>query len=178
MGSAVWESPNLREWSIWQENAWDFFEYLGVNRIVLKRILTLNPLTWKIWWANNASRWQMGLNSAFKGLKKLLGWLGWVVLSEEGCGLSRTWQYTHGLIKTGNFVGFWSKCMLLKEVWAPESYCTRTPTLFCESKCPSRQELQPHTLRLICAATSPSYPWSVQPKHSYSGVPVILPDHW
>jgi len=32
--------------------------------------LTLNPLTWKIWWApNNASRWQMGFNSAFKGLK-------------------------------------------------------------------------------------------------------------
>jgi hypothetical protein len=31
--------------------------------------LTLNPLTWKIWWApNNASKWQTGLNSAFKGL--------------------------------------------------------------------------------------------------------------
>ena len=33
--------------------------------------LTLNPLTWKIRWApNNASRWQMGLNSAFRGLTK------------------------------------------------------------------------------------------------------------
>jgi len=32
--------------------------------------LTLNPLTWKIWWApNNASKWQMGFNSAFKGLR-------------------------------------------------------------------------------------------------------------
>jgi hypothetical protein len=31
--------------------------------------LTLNPLTCRIWWApNNASRWQMGFNSAFKGL--------------------------------------------------------------------------------------------------------------
>ena len=31
--------------------------------------LTLNPLTWKIFWApNNASKWQMGFNSAFKGL--------------------------------------------------------------------------------------------------------------
>jgi hypothetical protein len=31
--------------------------------------LTLKPLTWKIWWApNNANRWQMGFNSAFKGL--------------------------------------------------------------------------------------------------------------
>ena len=31
--------------------------------------LTLIPLTCRIWWApNNASRWQMGFNSAFKGL--------------------------------------------------------------------------------------------------------------
>ena len=31
--------------------------------------LTLNPLTCKIWWAlNNVTRWQMGFNSAFKGL--------------------------------------------------------------------------------------------------------------
>jgi len=33
------------------------------------QILTLNPLTWRIWWApNNASRWQIGFNSAFVGL--------------------------------------------------------------------------------------------------------------
>jgi len=33
--------------------------------------LTLNPLTWRIWWApNNASRWQMGFNSAFKVLSE------------------------------------------------------------------------------------------------------------
>jgi hypothetical protein len=31
--------------------------------------LTLILLTWRIWWApNNASKWQIGLNSAFKGL--------------------------------------------------------------------------------------------------------------
>jgi len=35
-----------------------------------KWVLTLNPLTWKIWWApNNASKWQMGFNPAYKGLK-------------------------------------------------------------------------------------------------------------
>jgi hypothetical protein len=34
--------------------------------------LTLNLLTWKVWWApNNASRWQMGFNSSFKGLSIL-----------------------------------------------------------------------------------------------------------
>jgi hypothetical protein len=32
--------------------------------------LALILLTWRIWWApNNANRWQMGFNSAFKGLK-------------------------------------------------------------------------------------------------------------
>ena len=32
--------------------------------------LTLILLTWRIWWApNNASKWQMGFNSEFKGLK-------------------------------------------------------------------------------------------------------------
>jgi hypothetical protein len=32
--------------------------------------LTLILLTWRIWWApNNTSKWQMGFNSAFKGLK-------------------------------------------------------------------------------------------------------------
>jgi len=31
--------------------------------------LTLILLTWRIWWVpNNASRWQMGFNSTFKGL--------------------------------------------------------------------------------------------------------------
>jgi len=32
-------------------------------------ILTLILLTWRKWWTpNNASKWQMGFNSAFKGL--------------------------------------------------------------------------------------------------------------
>ena len=35
----------------------------------LTRRLTLILLTWRIWWAsNNASRWQMGFSSAFKGI--------------------------------------------------------------------------------------------------------------
>ena len=33
--------------------------------------VTLILLTWRIWWAsNNANRWQMGFNLAFKGLKQ------------------------------------------------------------------------------------------------------------
>jgi hypothetical protein len=36
--------------------------------------LTLILLTWRIWWApNNVSRWQMGFNSAFKGLTLYFG---------------------------------------------------------------------------------------------------------
>jgi len=39
------------------------------DKCVLCECLTLNPLTWKIWWAHNkASKWQMGFNSTFKGL--------------------------------------------------------------------------------------------------------------
>jgi hypothetical protein len=34
--------------------------------------LTLILLMWRIWWANNASKWQMGFNSAFKGLKVIV----------------------------------------------------------------------------------------------------------
>jgi hypothetical protein len=36
----------------------------------LKDAFTLILLTWRIWWAsNNSSRWQIGFNSAFKGLR-------------------------------------------------------------------------------------------------------------
>ena len=37
-------------------------------RTLLVAVLTLILLTWRIWWANNASRWQVGFNSEFKGL--------------------------------------------------------------------------------------------------------------
>jgi len=37
--------------------------------LVIKYYLTLNLLMWRIWWApNNASKWQVGFNSAFKEL--------------------------------------------------------------------------------------------------------------
>ena len=45
--------------------------FVGVFRIffLFRNSLTRILLTWRIWWAsNNASRWQMGFNSAFKGL--------------------------------------------------------------------------------------------------------------
>jgi len=36
-------------------------------------VSTLNPLTWRIWRApNNAGRWQIGFDSAFKGLMSIL----------------------------------------------------------------------------------------------------------
>ena len=45
---------------------------LTVHNILYKlKCLTLILLTWRIWWAsNNASRWKIGFNSAFKELKK------------------------------------------------------------------------------------------------------------
>jgi len=41
---------------------------LGDQGCSLKDYLTLTLLTWKMWWdPNNARKWQMGFNSAFKG---------------------------------------------------------------------------------------------------------------
>ena len=42
---------------------------LYIFTVTCVHTLTLYQLTWRIWWApNNASKWQMGFNSAFKGL--------------------------------------------------------------------------------------------------------------
>jgi hypothetical protein len=46
-----------------------------INDISSLRVNDLNLilLTWKKWWtSNNASKWQMGFNSAFKGSKRKL----------------------------------------------------------------------------------------------------------
>jgi hypothetical protein len=61
-------------------NTWhNFVEPWGSR----KRSLTFILLTWRIWWAlNNASKWQMGLISAFKGLRNTRDfvWLPFFVL--------------------------------------------------------------------------------------------------
>ena len=42
---------------------------LCLHKTLLCHSLTLILLTWRIWWApTNACKWQMGFNSAFKGL--------------------------------------------------------------------------------------------------------------
>jgi hypothetical protein len=53
---------------------WNVMAHLQKPDFVFRRNvrvhLTLTLLTWRIWWApNNASKWQMGFNSEFKGLK-------------------------------------------------------------------------------------------------------------
>jgi len=57
--------------------SWNTLHWVYLNSISYLSIswfictLTLILLTWRIWWAlNNASRWQMRLNWAFKWLKK------------------------------------------------------------------------------------------------------------
>ena len=55
--------------------------------------LTLILLTWRKWWTpNNASKWQMGFNSAFKGLNTYSLSVLWVKpCSEKNCDME-----THG----------------------------------------------------------------------------------
>ena len=49
------------------------FFCLTVSVALLPIVMCLILLTWRIWWApNNASRWQMEFNSAFKGLMHIL----------------------------------------------------------------------------------------------------------
>jgi len=46
----------------------------------LSSTLTLILLTWRIWWdSNNASKWQTGFNSAFKGLKTFFNAQKWTI---------------------------------------------------------------------------------------------------
>jgi hypothetical protein len=81
--------------------------------------LTLILLTWRIWWApNNASRWQMGFNSAFKGLKKFQ-WCNEQPNTQiyEGCSITSKLNYL-------NFVQFilstavfsYTSCISLEDV--------------------------------------------------------------
>jgi hypothetical protein len=76
-----WAPHNAGRWQVGFNSAfkgWNYYvvfpnfpiqalmNYIYVHRIYL---LTLILLTWRIRWApNNASRWQVGFNSAFKGL--------------------------------------------------------------------------------------------------------------
>jgi hypothetical protein len=51
-------------------------KYTDINSIQTSAVLTLILPTWRIWWPpNNASKWQIGFNSAFKGLIQLYTWL-------------------------------------------------------------------------------------------------------
>ena len=55
-----------------QKGPWMYYLCLSLEILYFPSSLyplTLILLTWRIWWApNNASKWQLGINSAFKGL--------------------------------------------------------------------------------------------------------------
>jgi hypothetical protein len=54
-----------------------------LQQLLQERTLTLILLTWRKWRTpNNASKWQMGFNSAFKGLMLLYGPLPVLLLNE------------------------------------------------------------------------------------------------
>ena len=85
--------------------------------------LTLILLTWRIWWApNNASKWQMGFNSAFKGLKQHLYWRHcntcicspWSVLLGMGVELT-LWLHGYGWCQKMRSLLFWdvASCRLV-----------------------------------------------------------------
>ena len=92
--------------------------FLQIRHSVISRsreipTLTLILLKWRIWWAsNNASKWQIGFNSAFKRLIKLarsskthyqhnVKILNWVMF--ESCHLKDTRFANLFLLIAGNF---------------------------------------------------------------------------
>ena len=55
-------------WKRTRPSLWETW-FMETPYLSLRTILTLILLTWRLWWApNNASKWQMGFNSAFKKL--------------------------------------------------------------------------------------------------------------
>ena len=73
--------------------------YLLTAFRLLNDSLTLILLTWRIWrGSNNASKWQMGFNLAFKGLKVGKGYavaqlVAALRYKQEGCAFDSRWGY-------------------------------------------------------------------------------------
>jgi hypothetical protein len=64
--------------------------------LYLRGYLTLYLLTWKIWWVpNNVSKWQMELNSSFKGLRSFVLTQRWVrnVVVRAICDSASHWRW-------------------------------------------------------------------------------------
>ena len=75
------------------ENVWSYTPtppYACLARCCLTLIL----LTWIIWWANNASKCQMGFNSAFKGLNTCTTVLNAVCFRDYSCNGISPWLCT------------------------------------------------------------------------------------
>ena len=88
---------------------WKSFSDVRFKQRAVIEFLTLILLAWKIWWApNNASKWQMGFNSAFKGLTE-----GKVPPIESQTNASRLWwsvcwcEYSKTLDKVKSAVRKW-----------------------------------------------------------------------
>jgi len=82
--------------------------------------LTLILLTWRIWWApNNASKWQMGFNLAFKGL----------IPSKNV--LPLYFRATYVTIKNIKYKGPHVKCLIFlshfKHTWTSLTYLNESP---------------------------------------------------
>jgi len=108
---------------VWVVNATPRPFYPGKMRgcsLGIVTALTLILLTWRIWWAlNNVSKWQMGFNSAFKGLN-------FPVVPPPPqdfsvvyclCHFVFFWPYVHRFgTAFGNWISFFKRCRPIQEV--------------------------------------------------------------
>ena len=103
---------------------------LGVTNMSCTRArsLTLILLTWRIWWApNNTTKWHIGFNSTFKGLRSFYGSLGVCdrglrrnssILECDNASMVVSWSWT----KRTTFIFTVASHIKIHETW---TFCTR-----------------------------------------------------
>jgi len=128
----MFKSPLRIHWYLQSERP----NWLMISEMVLCwSFLTLILLMWRIWWApNNASKWQMGFNLAFKRLRlcavsrylHLCGlWMGTWVLTiinqifplHESRNLLKYLYYFHGIV-TNSFLSILSIADVIVASWS------------------------------------------------------------
>ena len=118
-------------WSRNIKNGCSIYIYIYIYDISRLKVnnLTLILLTWRKWWApNNASKYQMGFNSGFKGLNIFIHVFLYMGLAHEGC------EYLTAVSHTE-----------LQSVWTQTASCP-----FNHSAELSESHVNPHISMTIC----------------------------
>ena len=120
-----------------------WFAQFRKRNLYSTKALTLTLLTWRIWWApNNARKWQIGFNSAYKGLRR----------KEQRISLNcnttpRAWAFVRRIF-VGSLGSTLQSLLLTWDKWVPGAhYLFETVTFV------SRSAVEIFLLRIIMFST-------------------------